>query len=205
MAVTYNPKGPNAMLTKLLRQQPPAQPEPQYQVGYVRRPDPKTELARATSGKRVPIQTTRVPRLLREHFPQVKTVSDSLARVEVTVTPRDQRGSYPKAPDSCAMARACTRELALDGAIIGLGASYLIQGSHATRFDTPDLLAREITAFDRHGEFAAGTYHLSPVCPASRFGARRSPHAATGKSPRRVQPIKTSGVRTLREPPRGTA
>lgn len=161
----------------------------------------RVDYAKAIKGRKYAIRGRALPLKLRAHFPQLRTVSDALAPIQVTVTGQDQRGSNPKHPESCAMARACTRELGVDGAIIGMGVSYLIQGTHATRFKTPETLAREITTFDRHGQFAVGTYALAAVPESSRLGLYRKAgtHAPGAKMRRQGLVHKTSGVRALRD------
>jgi hypothetical protein len=110
---------------------------------------------------------------LRE-FPQVQTIEDSLARVIIHVTPVDRESATPFEQKACALAKACERELEVDGAFIGLSRSYLVKGIHAIRFKTPDSVAREVVTFDRHEDFATGTYHLAPMNPSSRFGTART-------------------------------
>lgn len=192
----------SASLRALLTDDRPFQGEPY--VAHQIQPTGREEFAAAARGKKYHIRSRHVPRVVLENFPNLQTVSDGLGPVQVTVTSRDQQGSNPKIPSSCAMARACTRELQIDGAIIGLGTSYLIQGTHAVRFDTPATLSREITSFDRHGAFEAGIYGLSPVSKANRFDARpRATGTPKGAKPRRPRLLhKTAGVRTLREPPK---
>lgn len=110
---------------------------------------------------------------IQSHFPQVKTVTDAREGVLVTVTEADSKGAVPDDPENCAMAKAAVREKIADGAIIGVGYSWLIEGTKATRFKTSIGVGREITSFDRHHDFAAGVnYRLSPVAPANRLGAR---------------------------------
>lgn len=137
---------------------------------------------------------------LQRLFPQVLTVQDADVAVEVQVTPTDSTSAVPQAPAKCALAQACVRELAIDGAIIGMKVSYLIKGTHALRFDTPERVAREIVSFDRHHDFAPGIYGLGPVTPSRRFGYYKAQHKETGqRGPRRERKIlhRTARVRVI--------
>ena len=93
---------------------------------------------------------------VRKYFPQVNQVVDAKDTIEVSVTKKDSKSAKPKNPSQCALAQACCRELKADGAIINLGYSYVIKGEVATRYTTSVAVGREITSFDRGGEFEAG-------------------------------------------------
>lgn len=108
-------------------------------------------------------------KIVRKYFPNVRTVTDSKRSVDVTVTKEDTAKSSRKKAEECALARACCRELKMDGAIIGLTTSYLIKGNQAMRFKTSEVVQREIVSFDRHGDFDTGTYRLSSVPPSTRM------------------------------------
>lgn len=118
----------------------------------------------------------RIPRCVRAAFPEVTRVVDATVPVEVNVTGRDCGKGKKGDPSSCALARACKRELLAEGAIIGINTSYLISGKRAVRFQTGAGIAREIVSFDRSGDFAPGEYRLMPHKPSSRLGVdnRRS-------------------------------
>lgn len=120
---------------------------------------------------------------LRKFFPNVKTISDSRKRVEVRVLEKDQSEGVKHDFRSCALARACKRMKGIDGAFIGLTYSYLISGTHATRFVTPASVAREVVTFDRHKDFDIGDYHLGPVPPSRSLGTRTAPssHVQSGR------------------------
>jgi hypothetical protein len=107
---------------------------------------------------------------VQRFYPKVRRVVDGQRRVRVTVATSDLRGSKKKAPDNCAMARACTRAFALDGAVIRPSVAYFVRGRTATRYRVPQSIYREIVSFDRHGDFRPGEYHLRPVDPAHRVG-----------------------------------
>ena len=115
----------------------------------------------------------KLPRSIRRLFPQVKSAYDSASPIEVSVNKRDCDEAKRLNPAECALAKAARRELKADGAVIGISSSYVIKGDKAIRFATPESVRREIVSFDRHQDFARGTYHLPPKSPAVRFGAGR--------------------------------
>lgn len=127
-------------------------------------------------------------RMIQAIFPQVKEVRDATKAVLITVTDEDADGAKPKDPRQCALARACNRDGLADGALIGLGISWLIKGTIATRYKTSGGVGREIVSFDRHHDFAAGKdYRLSPISPANRMGIQRGESGSGnghGKPPR---------------------
>lgn len=111
---------------------------------------------------------------IKAHFPGVKDVVDATEPVFVEVLPEDGMKGRKKDPEGCAFARACLRKHLADGCIIGIGYSYLIKGSLAVRYVTPQTVGREITSFDRHQDFAEGqNYRLSAVGPSKRLGKKR--------------------------------
>lgn len=121
---------------------------------------------------------------VRKYFPSVNHVRDATDTIKVAVRAADSRDGKKNDPGNCALARACRRELAADGAIIGIGFSYVIKGDVATRYKTSVGVAREITSFDRHQDFAIGAdYILSRVPPASRLGR----HERDGRTARPVK------------------
>jgi hypothetical protein len=119
--------------------------------------------------------------LLKEHFPRVKHIVEATKTISIEVLPQDAVHGRRKDPEKCALAQACLRTKIAEGAIIGLSFSYLIKGDTATRYKTSVNVAREITSFDRHNEFAAGRYYkLSKVSPASTLEAIRERPRPTG-------------------------
>jgi hypothetical protein len=111
---------------------------------------------------------------IQKHFPQVEEVIDAKKNIAVEVRKEDTKQGRRKDPEGCALARACVRSKEADGAIIGIGYSYLVKGKVATRYKTSTLAAREITSFDRHHDFDFGKkYLLSAPCPSSKLGVRK--------------------------------
>lgn len=101
-------------------------------------------------------------RIVQRFFPNVQTVKPAPQSVQIHVRSRDCTGAQTKAHDACAMARACKRDLHLDGAVVSLGAAYLIRGIRATRYVVPQAVSREIVSFDRGSGFQPGVYTLNP-------------------------------------------
>ena len=81
----------------------------------------------------------KIPRSLHRLFPNVTKVSDSTVPVVVNVNAHDNKTARKGEADNCAMAHAVVRELKADGAVIGVGKSWIIKGDHAVRFTTPPL------------------------------------------------------------------
>lgn len=133
---------------------------------------------------------------LRKHFPQVREVIDATKPVKVVVSAKDNTDGQKNQPTECAMAKAMRREFKADGVIIGLSVSYIIKGTQAIRYKTTDTVAREITSFDRHQDFAPGVYGLSPISPANRTDHPRG--KPSGTNPARMVHKTTARVRTLK-------
>lgn len=111
---------------------------------------------------------------LRKMFPALEKVVDAKEGVIVSVNEEDSKGGKKKDPKSCALAKACVRSKICDAAVIGIANSYLIKNNIATRYQTSIGVAREITSFDRHQDFASGKdYLLSKVSPGRKLGANR--------------------------------
>ncbi|HMH81381.1 MAG TPA: hypothetical protein VK531_00815 [Gemmatimonadales bacterium] len=114
----------------------------------------------------------KLPRSIRRLFPQVTNVRDAGRGVHVAVTQKDSDGGKRMKASECALAIAAKREFEADGVIIGMSVSYLIKGDTAIRYRTPASVSRELVSFDRHHDFAPGTYALAAVAPSQRFGVQ---------------------------------
>jgi hypothetical protein len=154
--------------------------------------------------KKTPVyDVNRLPKRVRAHFPEAKTVSDANDSISIHVAPRDQKRATAQDPSACAMARACQRETKADGAWIGIGVSYILTGTHLTRYITPQSVAREIVSFDRHQDFAPGDYYLAKMYRTRehRMGAgKKGPSGKQdGSRPRSTNTVKrrhhTIGIR----------
>ena len=148
--------------------------------------------------------------IIKRDFPKVRKIVDATETLNITVLPQDAAQGRRKDPEGCALVRACVRQRIADAAIIGIGYSYLIRGDTAVRYKTSAAVAREITSFDRHQDFAPGVaYKLSKVGPSAQLGSREKfkyssgPHTTTKKEHPIVHkaPVhQTSNVRVLRSP-----
>lgn len=129
---------------------------------------------------------------IRERFPLAKTVSDATESKLLHVQTRDRKKAVPKDPFNCAMAQACKREWKATEAWIGKTRAYVLHGTHLLRFAVPASVYREQTSFDRHADFAGGTYRLSRVAPTQlsshSLGGRRG--AKDAPTPRRKKKTK---------------
>lgn len=122
----------------------------------------------------------RVLKRIQKQFPHVTNVRDAENNIRIQVTKKDSASGRRKDPNQCALARACIRTKHADGAIIGVGYSYIIKGTTATRYKTSVGVGREITSFDRHHDFAPGSdYLLSKVSRLSRLDADKTPYVDT--------------------------
>lgn len=150
---------------------------------------------------RISIKRVKVPAALRKSFPAVRTVSDARRPIEITVESRDRQRGKIKSPQNCAMAQACKRQERADGALIRLSSAFIVKGSHATRYNVPESVRREIVSFDRHGDFQPGRYRLTAIPVSERLGAdqRQKPAGKrTGSRPSNAVKVWrhiTAGVR----------
>lgn len=135
--------------------------------------------------------------MIRHYFPKVTRVEDATKPSLVEVTPADARQGTTKNPRICALALACKRTFHADGVIIGLTVSWIIKGDVAIRYHNTDTISREITSFDRRGDFDPGIYGLSPISPAARLGRERS------KNPNRSGKVTGTGAKRFRHFTRG--
>lgn len=124
----------------------------------------------------------KLPRAVKRLFPNVETVVDATKPVEISVNRRDCKESKRLNPSECALARAGRRELKSDGVIIGVSTSYVIRGTQAIRFETPESVQREIVSFDRHQDFAPGDYYLTPKAPSMRLGESTKRYGRSNKN-----------------------
>src|SRR5438093_561550 len=95
---------------------------------------------------------------LKRAFPLVRTISDADRSINVRVESDDSKTAQPKVSEDCALSHACKRQLKADGAVITFSYSYVVRGTHATRYATTEAVKREITSYERHGDFQPGLY-----------------------------------------------
>jgi hypothetical protein len=140
--------------------------------------------------KKVKVKSVKLPRSIKQMYPNVEFAYDASEPMEVTVNAKDCKEAQSMNPTDCALARAAKREMKADGVIIGMASSYVIHGNKAIRFATPVSVQREIVSFDRSHDFATGSYTLPPKPPTARFGESHDKRDKTGgknKSARRVR------------------
>lgn len=168
----------------------------------LRPPEPETFTGRFTMKKFMWEPGKQAPgylaiKRIRRYFPKVVSVSDATVKVRISVTEVDEQKAKAGEFAQCALAMAAKRELKADGALIGLAFSYLIKGTHATRYRTPEAVQREMVSFDRHKDFDLGVYSLEPAAPRNRLGvAHRKPIERANGTRKPTPPVHiTSRVR----------
>lgn len=137
---------------------------------------------------------------IQKHFPSVDEIVDAKESISIEVKREDTKQGRRKDPENCALARACVRSKAADGAMIGIGFSYLIKNNVATRYKTSSTVAREIVSFDRHHDFAFGQkFLLSKISPSSRLRRRikqkQGGHSRRGKIVTKTARIRVSAAK----------
>jgi len=101
-------------------------------------------------------------------------IYDAKKAILLSVTDNDCSRADRKEPDSCAVARACRRELHALDVRVHLGRVYVKTNKGSwTRYITPPALRSEIIAFDRGGTFAAGVFTLSAPQPTKQASGKR--------------------------------
>jgi len=126
--------------------------------------------------------------IVQKFYPNVKHVKDATKDIVVEVTDSDSKSKAVRNHKECAFAHACKRERVAEATIISRKISYLINGDTATRFATPESLAREIVAFDRNAKFEPGIYNLRRPSPTEKLNSGRGYSQKTNshsKSPKR--------------------
>lgn len=132
-----------------------------------------------------------------------KPVVDAPKDVTLHITPADVAKGRKKAPDCCAAAQACMRQMKAERALVHLSRIYLEKGGKWVRYVTPDRLRTEIISFDRGHRFEPGDYHLVPLQPSQRRGRKGKPTQNGGTVPqrgRRTNPAVVNGVRYSASP-----
>lgn len=143
----------------------------------------------------VNIDTSQGPSMnrFRERFPKVKLISDLKTAITIEVTKDDATGAAKRSETDCAMALACSRSYDCE-ALVSLRHVWLVDGAHAVRGRTTELLRREIVDNDRYKKFAPGVYRISPINPGDRLGVRTN--RPKGKGPKTAKPAKSKVVST---------
>lgn len=120
-------------------------------------------------------QTMKAVKLLQTlGYPDVINVKDATSPVTLEIRPSDIKSAGKrKSPCDCPIAKACKRQFGVNitAAVIYPRVAYLIKGNEAVRFGIPESARKELSFWDRGGEFDPGSYHLSK--PARKLGAQR--------------------------------
>ncbi len=114
-------------------------------------------------------------------------VQDAKRPITLTITETDITKAHTKAPNACAVARACARQLHVKEARVHLGRIYLrTNETNWVRYQTPASLRDEIIAFDRGGSFQPGEFRIKPIdtYTQTRERSARSNTTKTGKKRR---------------------
>lgn len=91
-------------------------------------------------------------------------IFDGKRPLKLKITTKDINSADPKRPNSCAVAKACKRELHAKEVRVHLSRVYVRTNDlNWQRYMTPQNLRSEIVAFDRGGQFEPGTYTLGKV------------------------------------------
>jgi hypothetical protein len=133
--------------------------------------------------------------IVQKEFPQVTNVIDADKPITIEVTEADSKNARLKNHKKCALAEACKRKEHADGVLISIGTAYVIKGNRAIRYRVPELTAREIVSFDRHGGFQPGVYELKTNHASAKIGADHRGGSYTGTGKRRTK-HRTENIRT---------
>lgn len=110
-------------------------------------------------------------------------VFDAKKPIKLHVTSADIRNADKKKPNSCAVAKACYRELHAKEVRVHLSRVYVrTNDMNWQRYMTPVNMRQEIVAFDRGGKFAPGEYHIMKPNPAKKTGKQQG--STTNQSPK---------------------
>ncbi len=128
---------------------------------------------------------------LQKSFPNVKEVVDATEDTDIVVTKGDTTTKAVRNHKECALAQACRRVFAAEGAVINVTSAYIIQGKTAYRYKLPESVSREIVSFDREAGFEPGTYHLHTPPPSSRLGVAARTGSRAGYKKGNGRPYKS--------------
>jgi len=111
--------------------------------------------------------------IVQRFYPNVTTVKDATAPLKIEVTKKDCQSRAVKNHTECALAVACKRSFKIKGVVIAVKVAYLVEDSRAIRYQLGEAISREITAFDRKGNFEPGDYTL--LVPSYKIGTVSRP------------------------------
>lgn len=119
-------------------------------------------------------------------------VENGARRLRVDVTKRDIERGAPLNPNSCAVARACIRQIdGVTAAKVHLGVVYLLQRGIWRRWKMPEYGRIEIIAFDRGGKFVPQQIELlpPPINKLVRQAMRSRPRSASSSARHRKRVV----------------
>ena len=96
-------------------------------------------------------------------------VYDATEPLWIEVIKEDVKPNRRKDPERCALAAACTRSLHVEARAY-LSRLYIRHDDHWLRYQLPEVVRQELSAFDRGGGFSEGTYRVTPLTPKARSG-----------------------------------
>lgn len=135
--------------------------------------------------------------IVQKFFPDVEKVVDARKPIDIEVTPPDVASSKVRNHKTCALAVACKRKMHLDGVVISRAVAYLVKDDVATRYLVPEMVTREIVAFDRGGKFEPGTYKLYQPHEAIKLNReRKAPNGPRNKK-RQAPHRLTANIRSV--------
>jgi len=100
-------------------------------------------------------------------------IVDATKNVVIKITKRDATREGLQDPASCAVARACKRDIHAPEVRVHRSRIYVRDGDKWLRFIASRALCFEIVAFDRGGVFQPGEYLLQKPQPCQKLGAER--------------------------------
>lgn len=142
-------------------------------------------------------------KIVQEYFPEVTSVKDAKEPITVEVTKADNSSAKVRNHKACAMAVACKRKMQAAGVIVSVATAYVIQGNHATRYQLPESVSREVVSFDRDAGFAPGEYTMIPFTESRKLGTSYGSRGGNreiiepGKLKKQRKHHKTTGIRTV--------
>lgn len=116
---------------------------------------------------------SRALQIVRKYHPRVKAVEDADRNIYIEVSGRAAKGAVP-APDKCPLAKACSREMELEGALISRGVCYLVRNGKAERYVPSPKARAMLTKFDKTGHFEPGIYRLDMPPPSQTLEAQQA-------------------------------
>ena len=102
-------------------------------------------------------------------------VLDAKKPLRLEVMREDIRSANKKAPNSCAVAKACTRAMGVKGVKVHLSRLYINTDDKSwTRYLVSGAMRSEIIAYDRGGKFMPGVYNLMVPSKCKRLGVKQT-------------------------------